>query len=308
MFALALGAMSVGQGYYRMLPSQAEQTYPVTAVYATDKVNTDNLKGVQWQQDYQYVVKGQTVYFNATEFNEHKLPTKVSAKNGSGLQTKWVTGDWLKKKAAYDYTLDGIANQILNQQYGAKAVVTENASEMMTHGVPRTIQMVKVSDMMANDQALSHNQKLQEKLVGTKSEFATGSYATYSQLKGIFGGIEFMGIFLGIGFLAMLAATLMFKTLSGVADDKNRYRVLAMIGTSEKKITQTIAVDLGILFVIPMAIGILDVVFGLQMFAPLMAGASNAYLGFVPSLIGIVCLYTIYYCLTVWMYRRLIKK
>lgn len=308
MFALALGAMSVGQGYYRMLPSQAEQTYPVTAVYATDKVNTDNLKGVQWQQDYQYVVKGQTVYFNATEFNEHKLPTKVSAKNGSGLQTKWVTGDWLKKKAAYDYTLDGIANQILNQQYGAKAVVTENASEMMTHGVPRTIQMVKVSDMMANDQALSHNQKLQEKLVGTKSEFATGSYATYSQLKGIFGGIEFMGIFLGIGFLAMLAATLMFKTLSGVADDKNRYRVLAMIGTSEKKITQTIAVDLGILFVIPMAIGILDVVFGLQMFAPLMAGASNAYLSFVPSLIGIVCLYTIYYCLTVWMYRRLIKK
>ncbi|XZO08358.1 hypothetical protein ABU186_02670 [Weissella paramesenteroides] len=57
-----------------------------------------------------------------------------------------------------------------------------------------------------------------------------------------------------------------------------------------------------------MVIGILDVVFGLQMFAPLMAGTSNAYLGFGPSLIGIGGLYIVYYGLTVWMYRRLIKK
>lgn len=309
MFALALGAMSVGQGYYLMLPSQAEKSDPLTAAYVTNKVSTDNLKGIAWNQSYHYVVKGQTIYFNAEEFNEQKLPAKVWSKDGSSWRTKWLTGNQLRDEPESDLTLTSVANQILNTRFGAKVVVTENASDMQAHGTTtHTVRMVKVTDMMANEQALAHNMKLQEKITGIKPEFATGSYAEYKQLKGIFGGIEFMGNFLGIGFLAMLAATLMFKTLSGVADDKKRYRVLAMIGTSEKKITKTIATDLGILFVIPMVIGILDVVFGLQMFAPLMAGTSNAYLGFGPSLIGIGGLYIIYYGLTVWMYRRLIKK
>ncbi|WP_439819118.1 FtsX-like permease family protein [Weissella paramesenteroides] len=309
MFALALGAMSVGQGYYLMLPSQAEKGDPLTAAYVTNKVSTDNLKGIAWNQDYHYVVKGQTIYFNAEEFNDQKLPAKVWSKDGSSWQTKWLTGNQLRDEPESDLTLTAVANQILNTRFGAKVVVAKNASDMRAHSkTTHIVRMVKVTDMMANEQALAHNMQLQEKITGIKPEFATGSYAEYRQLKGIFGGIEFMGNFLGIGFLAMLAATLMFKTLSGVADDKKRYRILAMIGTSEKKITKTVATDLGILFVIPMVIGILDVVFGLQMFAPLMAGTSNAYLGFLPSLIGIGGLYIIYYGLTVWMYRRLIKK
>jgi putative ABC transport system permease protein len=308
MFALALGAMSVGQGYYRMLPKLAESSYSMTAVYDTDKVKTDNLKDVTWQQTYHYVKKGQTVYFNGAEFNQNKLPARVPEKNGSSMQTKWLTGDYIRKTPGSEYTLEGIANQLLNQSYGAKVVVTQNQSEMPANTPVQSLQLVKVADMLANEKALAHNANIEEKVNNTKVEFAAGSYAGYQQTKGIFGGIEFMGVFLGIGFLAMLAATLMFKTLSGVADDKQRYRILSMIGTSNKQITQTVATDLGILFGIPMIIGVLDVIFGLKMFAPLMAGEKNIYLGFGPSLVGILVLYLIYYILTVWMYRRLIKN
>ena len=53
--------------------------------------------------------------------------------------------------------------------------------------------------------------------------------------------------------------------LSGVADDKRRYRILTMIGT--KRTSCDGCGDLGeLLFFIPLIIGLLDVVFGLNMF------------------------------------------
>lgn len=310
MFALALGAMSVGQGYYRMLPKLAESNYSMTAVYDTDKVNTDNLKDITWQQTYHYVTDGKTVYFNGAEINAHNLPARVPSTDstGSAMKTKWLTGDYIRKTPGSEYTLESIANQLLNQSYGAKVVVTNNQAEMLANGKLQSIRAVKVADMFANEKALAHNASIEEKTTNSNIEFAAGSYAGYQQIKGVFGGLEFMGVFLGIGFLAMLAATLMFKTLSGVAEDKQRYRILAMIGTSNKKITQTVATDLGILFAVPMVIGIIDVIFGLRMFSGLMGGAENIYLGFGPSLVVIIVLYLIYYLLTVWMYRRLIKN
>lgn len=110
MFALALGAMSVGQGYYLMLPSQAEKGDPLTAAYVTNKISTDNLKGIAWNQSYHYVVKGQTIYFNAEEFNEQKLPAKVWSKDGSSWRTKWLTGNQLRDEPESDLTLTSVAN------------------------------------------------------------------------------------------------------------------------------------------------------------------------------------------------------
>jgi len=172
MFALALGAMSVGQGYYRMLPKLAESSYSMTAVYDTDKVKTDNLKDVTWQQTYHYVKKGQTVYFNGAEFNQNKLPARVPEKNGSSMQTKWLTGDYIRKTPGSEYTLEGIANQLLNQSYGAKVVVTQNQSEMPANTPVQSLQLVKVADMLANEKALAHNANIEEKVNNTKVEFA----------------------------------------------------------------------------------------------------------------------------------------
>ena len=43
---------------------------------------------------------------------------------------------------------------------------------------------------------------------------------SYQMILGFTSGFEFMGFFLGIAFLTMLASTLMFKVLSGAASDK----------------------------------------------------------------------------------------
>ena len=151
---------------------------------------------------------------------------------------------------------------------------------------------------------MTANAKGEARLTGTAMNHQAGVPGMFTLLKNVFGGLEFMGIFLGIAFLAMLASTLMFKVLSGVADDKRRYRILTMIGTSKRQVTATVVKDLGVLFFIPLVIGTLDVIFGLPMFKALMA---DPYVGFMPSLIAIVVLYVIYFVMTVILYRRLLK-
>ncbi|MBK5514820.1 hypothetical protein JFT70_07070 [Bacillus sp. TH11] len=47
----------------------------------------------------------------------------------------------------------------------------------------------------------------------------------------------FMGFFLGIAFLAMMASCLMFKILSGASKDIMRYQMLRKIGVRQELLT-----------------------------------------------------------------------
>lgn len=83
---------------------------------------------------------------------------------------------------------------------------------------------------------------------------------------GFVSGFEFMGFFLGIAFLTMLASTLMFKVLSGAASDKVRYEMLYKIGTRKAVLKQSIRREIGALFLLPGVLGVIDVLFGLRLF------------------------------------------
>lgn len=93
---------------------------------------------------------------------------------------------------------------------------------------------------------------------------------SYQMILGFTSGFEFMGFFLGIAFLTMLASTLMFKVLSGAASDKMRYEMLYKIGTRRKVLKQSIRHEIGVLFLLPGILGVIDVLFGLRLFTALL--------------------------------------
>lgn len=128
---------------------------------------------------------------------------------------------------------------------------------------------------------------------------------SYQMILGFTSGFEFMGFFLGIAFLTMLASTLMFKVLSGAASDKMRYEMLYKIGTRRKVLKQSIRHEIGVLFLLPGILGVIDVLFGLRLFTALLP---HPYMGFwVPFSIFIV-LYFIYYAVTVKLYENLVLQ
>lgn len=95
----------------------------------------------------------------------------------------------------------------------------------------------------------------------------------------------------------------MFKVLSGAASDKLRYEMLYKIGTRRTVLKKSIRNEIGVLFLIPGILGVVDVLFGLRLFTALLP---HPYMGFwLPFLIFIV-LYFIYYIVTVKLYENIV--
>ena len=69
-----------------------------------------------------------------------------------------------------------------------------------------------------------------DKYKNVKAERLDSKYQAYDMFYGVASGTVFMGFFLGIAFLAMMASCLMFKILSGASKDITRYQMLRKIG------------------------------------------------------------------------------
>ena len=78
--------------------------------------------------------------------------------------------------------------------------------------------------------------------------------------------LMFMGFFVGIAFLAMMASCLMFKILSGASKDITRYQMLRKIGVRRELLTKSIYKELFLVFLFPAIVGIAHVLVGMNMF------------------------------------------
>ena len=132
-----------------------------------------------------------------------------------------------------------------------------------------------------------------------------GQYRGYVTAQSLYSVMEFMGGFLAIAFLAMLASCLMFKILSGSYDDTRRYQMLAKIGAPRELLKRAIVKEVAVLFFLPAVLGTLDVLFGLQMFKLLVVAP---YRSFGMPFVIFMVLYLGYYALAVWMYRRIVLR
>ncbi|MDM5195864.1 ABC transporter permease [Bacillus hominis] len=123
-----------------------------------------------------------------------------------------------------------------------------------------------------------------------------GYYSTYS-------GTVFMGFFLGIAFLAMLASCLMFKILSGASKDIIRYQMLRKIGVRYELLTKSIYKELLLVFLFPAIVGIMHVVVGMNMFSFLI---DNPYFRIWLPIIIFLVIYVFYYFITVQLYKKIV--
>lgn len=312
LFALALGAITVGIGFQRMVPMMAagNNAYAVGLTNPSPKMKSlvgdiDGKTQVTYQQKVDPGTK--SVYYRASQFeaqpfkyahftNQAQLKSKID--NASLTQ--------LKDRASTAYA--GLNNLQAPLTRSLRIRLVSDTTFNQINAKANTLLLVRVKDMDAAATTLSKITNLQTRQYGKKVSEGLGvggAYETYQLLKGVFGSLEFMGIFLGIAFLAMLASCLMFKILSGAASDKTRFEMLNKIGARKSVLNRSIAVQILGLFILPAVLGIIDVAFGLQMFikANLLHGA---YQTFGWSALGFSILYLIYYGITVMIYSKIV--
>lgn len=289
-YALENGGSMITAGYYDMTVSRPNKT-------TARLIKQLALKG---QTTYQTKVKNNTVYFNADEFKQHPFLAYDFTDDGEKLVKMTAT----TKMSDADLNL---TNQLAASYGDNNEIKIVSAKQFAAiKGTSSTFTTLRVQSFKAAYPTLMKLMKAQTKGEASwKSAFTTTRAYAYKLISSIVGGIEFTGFFLGFAFMAMLAATLMFKVLSGAVADRSRYTMLNKLGFSKAKLSANIFKELAWLFVLPAALGSVHVLVGLRIFEGIVNKPyANLWLPF--TIFGV--LYAIYYVVTVLLYRRIVLR
>jgi len=308
LFAMALGAITVGSGYHRQLPQMAGSfdAYTLAVHNVTPKQQKlINQLHVSHQATYTQKRQGKVVYYNATELRQQpfeQLRTTGKSLGKNQYYTESLSAFQKKGLAGMDF--QNLAIRGAYTFYTPKILKAQQFSRQA--GKTMTVTTLRVKNMQQDQRVLKHLNQTELDRYPLPTGMTVGSYQSFTMMNAFFGGLEFMGYFLGIAFLAMLASCLMFKILSGAPGDQRRYRMLYKVGVRQGLMRAVIAKEIGILFLIPGIMGIVDVLFGLQMFKPLMQAPMSPYLGIGSTFLIFIGLYAIYYVITLALYWRIV--
>ncbi|ALO04940.1 ABC transporter permease [Lactiplantibacillus paraplantarum] len=304
LFALALGAITVGMGFHSQIPSMVN----INSAYDMGLVNASKAEKAQiaamkpkTTATYRFKATKKVVYFQADEFNRQPFAT-IHTEDKKQLTFSTVRNDATKlQKSAENY-------QLMQLQSGV--MVTATPMFLSKAAYAKIAQPEQRLTVFATSSVIEHRTAL-DKLAKhhfhtTSPEQFGGRYAMYLMVNSMYSGLEFMGMFLGIAFLAMLASCLMFKILSGADADQHRYQMLDKVGTTKRQLTGAINKEIAVLFILPGIVGIVHVLFGLQMFKIMMI--TSPYTGIWLPFLIFAGLYLLYYLITITIYRRIVLQ
>lgn len=130
-------------------------------------------------------------------------------------------------------------------------------------------------------------------------------YATY-------GGLFFLGLFLGTLFLMATVLIIYYKQVSEGIDDKERFIIMQKVGMSTLEIRRSIRSQILIVFFLPLAAAALHILFAFQVITKLLTLMEmyNTYLFFVctAATVGVfIVIYAGVYAITARVYYKIVK-
>ncbi|MFJ8119066.1 FtsX-like permease family protein [Bacillus mycoides] len=267
------------------------------------------LGGILFQEklEYHYKVDDRYVYYLKEDLEKNRpfLQGMKTEKVSEGLpigafSIKWVKGETDTKQWIQAFRT--IQPNYLYPDYEMK-IVDQNIYDGLK-GKESTVFMGKTDDFGSYIKEWKKLDELQiSKYKNVKAEELDSKYQAYIVSHDFASGLMFMGFFVGVAFLAMMASCLMFKILSGASKDSTRYQMLRKIGVRRELLAQSIYKELFFVFLVPAIVGIVHVLVGMNMFRVLLPDPYNRI--WVPIIIFVV-IYSIYYFITVQLYKRIV--
>lgn len=303
MFALALGAITVGLGFNNQIDNVVNgQNYYDVQVTNPDAAQQKRMKSLSIDKKgvYNFKADDKNVYYRASEFK--KQPIGYANMNSKTMQFKLATTTNPNNDESARYEL---MNTRMPDQRTKEAKFVSDQTYNAIKGQETTTVLIKTNSFKNNLATIKAISKAEAKRYPVLKNAGGDKYSSYTLINGFFSGLEFMGFFLGIAFLAMLASCLMFKILSGANSDVKRYNMLYKIGTKQKVLSSAINKEIAVLFAVPAILGIVHVLIGLQMFIKILY-QPYAHIE-IPFAIFLV-LYLGYYFLTRYLYKKIVLK
>ncbi|WP_144641347.1 FtsX-like permease family protein [Bacillus cereus] len=313
--ALGAGGIACGMAFKNDVIKQTDKGKIYDSIVHNPTVEEKELLGgipFKEKLEYHYKVDDTYVYYTKEELENNRplvkdrkneKTMKVSEEipiNAFALSRQWGKDDG--KPRQWSDVFQTIQPEYMYPNHEVK-IVNQNIYDNIK-GTENTVFIGKTNNFGAYVKEWKKLDKLQiVKYKNVKAEELGSKYQNYKGNQSFSSGLMFMGFFVGIAFLAMMASCLMFKVLSGASKDCTRYQMLRKIGVRRELLTQSIYKELFFVFLVPAIVGIVHVLVGMNMFSPLLI---DPYFRIWLPLVIFVVIYLIYYFITVQLYKKIV--
>lgn len=298
------------------------------------------LRGIDGEIDLNHPEKG----FSSVDWNDKNsmyvrilpqrevnqlLHTSYDLKDGEGL----VLGRESSLEENLDLSFLGVhqqekeVNEDLGRYYDLKQVdliqklvfvVVNDSSFNRLEGQVEETSLTTISHFALKDkkdekalkgQFLKEGEGLQKDLISS----ATGRQELEEDVRGLYGGLTFTGLSLGIIFLIALGATIYYKQLTEGYEDRWSFVIYRQVGMDEKTVKKSIKTQVSLIFFLPVALSFIHMAFAYQLLSRMMSllnvGNTIIYLKSTLVVVALVLiLYFIWYKITGSVYYNLVGK
>ena len=115
----------------------------------------------------------------------------------------------------------------------------------------------------------------------------------YDNAAGLGATMAYLGIYLGLIFIITSAVVLAIQQLTESTDNVERYRLLKEIGVDQKMINKAIFTQVGVYFMLPLSLAIVQSIFGLKISSTIVGVFGNASI--MPNIIITAIIFVIIY-------------
>ncbi len=142
--------------------------------------------------------------------------------------------------------------------------------------------------------------------------YAQGTESSRASFYSIYGGLFFLGIFLGLLFVMATVLIIYYKQIAEGYDDKGRFEIMQKVGMSHLEVKQAIKSQVLTVFFLPLLTAVIHIVFAFKVITKLLAvlNLTNIPLFAMCTAITIIvftAFYTIVYVLTAKTYYKIVS-
>lgn len=148
-----------------------------------------------------------------------------------------------------------------------------------------------------NEVALTKNLSKQLLKVGVDGR-ADGVEESREIFYSLYGGLFFLGIFLGILFIMATVLIIYYKQISEGYDDKSRFEIMQKVGLSKEEIKKSIKSQVLIVFFLPLVTAVIHIAFAFKVITKLLAVLNLTNVGlFAICTVGTILVFALFYAI-----------
>ncbi|WHY00465.1 ABC transporter permease [Neobacillus sp. DY30] len=231
-----------------------------------------------------------------------------------------ISGKEFRIKAQVkDLPINGDAAAMLADSYFVVVKDEETIKSLYPANVNRTIEWKDLSfyygfdtegkpeNKIALTNALS--QKIQEANI---QGFAEGREASRESFFSLYGGLFFLGLFLGALFIMATVLIMYYKQISEGYDDKDRFAIMQKVGLSKDEIKKSIKSQVLLVFFLPLIAAVVHIAFAFKVITKLMALLNLTNVGLfaictAATILIFALFYALVYTLTAREYYKIVS-